>query len=411
MAVNSSRIDAFDSLRGLAACSVLIGHLFAVMRGHADSVYDRFFEWTETAGQTPLHVLWQGHAAVVLFFVLSGFVLYLLLAKARLSTPAYIAKRVVRLYLPYLAAVVFGIVGALLITPNSLADFNDWTNKFWSWPVTLSSIGEHLLFIGQFNSDRYDFTIWTLVHEMRISLVFPVIFLMVTRMRWWAALMPFVIASVTMVALRQPAVTDHRDIAGFAAQGGLTAYVLTVHYLLPFAIGASLAHNRQRLFDAYAGLSKRTRILLGALTFLLYVYGGQALWGTGLVTMMPYDWPIMIAAALLLVTAAAEPGFRRLLEMPALTYLGRISYSLYLFHPIVLLATLHGLAGRLPLGWLLLLVFVLTFVVSDLAYRVIERPAVKLSRIAGDRVGRAYRTLGQRRRRADSGACRAGDQL
>lgn len=130
MLQNSPRIDAFDSLRGLAACSVIVGHLFIVMHGHADAVYDQFFQWSQVAGQTPLHVLWQGHTAVVLFFVLSGFVLYLLLAKATLSTPAYVAKRVVQLYLPYLAAIVLGIIGALAITPHSLDGFNDWTNKF-----------------------------------------------------------------------------------------------------------------------------------------------------------------------------------------------------------------------------------------------------------------------------------------
>lgn len=410
MRQNTDRIDAFDSLRGLAACSVIVGHLFGVMRGHADPVYARLFEWTRVAGRTPLQIFWQGHAAVVVFFVLSGFVLHLLLAKARLSTPAYVAKRVVRLYMPYLAAIALGVVGALAITPHALAGFNDWTNKFWSWPVTLPSIAKHLLVIGQFNADRYDFTIWTLVHEMRISLVFPVIFLAVTRMRWWAALTPFMIASVTMVTLRQPAVMDRTDLAGFAAEGGLTAYVYTVHYLLAFAIGASLAHHRHHLFAAYARLPGRTRGLLGVLTFLLYVYGGQVLRGTGLVTMMPYDWPIMIAAALLLVIAAAQPGVRRVLEMPALMYLGRISYSLYLFHPLVLLAMLHGFAGRIPLGWLLLAVFGLTFVVSDLAYRCIERPAVNLSRIAGDRVGRVFAVPRVCRSRVDENASGAGDR-
>lgn len=138
------------------------------------------------------------------------------------------------------------------------------------------------MFIGQFNSDRYDFTIWTLVHEMRISLVFPVIFMMVTRMRWWAALMPFVIASATMVILRQPAVMDSRDIAGFAAHGGLTAYVLTVHYLLAFAIGASLAHHRHRLFTAYTRRPGRTRVMLGVLTFLLMSTAARRCGGPGL---------------------------------------------------------------------------------------------------------------------------------
>src|SRR5699024_1019728 len=230
-------------------------------------------------------------------------------------------------------------------------------------------------------------------HEMRISLLFPLIFIMVRRMRWWAALMPFVVASITVVVLRQPVVRDSADIIGFAAQGGLTAYVLTVHYLLAFAIGASLAHHRHVLFAVYARLPGRTRLLLAALTFTLYAYGGSALEVFGLKTLMPYDWPLMMAAALLLVTAAAEPGFRRVLEWPVFLYLGRISYSLYLFHPLVLLAMLHLFAGKLPLGWLLVVTFALCFAVSDLAYRLVERPALHMSRIAADGVGRAYARL------------------
>jgi peptidoglycan/LPS O-acetylase OafA/YrhL len=393
MPASTSRIHAFDSLRGLAACTVIVSHLFLVMQGQAGAIYAQFYQWTQVAAETPLHLLWEGHAAVVLFFTLSGFVLYLLLAKARLSMPAYVVKRVVRLYVPYLAAILPGLLGAYLVSGDTLHDFNDWIGKFWSWPLTWHSVAEHLIFVGQFNSDRYDFTIWTLVHEMRISLLFPFIFLMVRRMRWWAALMPFVVASATMVALRQPFVKEYMDVASFAAQGGLTAYVYTVHYMLAFAIGASLAHHRETLFAAYARLPGRTRILLGALTFTLYVYGGKALHVTGLVTLMPYDWPLMIAAALLLVSAAAEPALRRGLELPLFQYLGRISYSLYLFHPIVLLTMLHLFAGRMPLGWLLVLTFGLCFVVSDLAWRLVERPAVNLARVAAAQAGQVYERL------------------
>lgn len=389
----SSRIAAFDSLRGLAACTVILGHLFYVMRDQSNVMYEQAFEWIQLLERTPLGVLWKGHAAVVVFFTLSGFVLYLLLAKARLSVPAYVAKRVVRLYVPYFAAIVLGIIGASFVTGDTLGDFNGWIGKFWSWPVTWSSVADHVWFVGQFNSDRYDFTIWTLVHEMRISLLFPIIFIIVRRMRWWAALMPFVVASVTMVVLRQPLVEDNADIIGFATHGGLTAYVLTVHYLLAFAIGASLAHHRHVLFPAYARLPGRTRVLLGILTLMLFAHGGALFHVFGLKTMMPYDWPLMIASALLLLAAAAEPGFRHLLERPAYLYLGKVSYSLYLFHPLVLLAMLHLFAGKLPLGWLLLLTFGLCFVVSDLAYRLIEQPALHLSRKAADQVGRGYAWL------------------
>lgn len=388
--MSSSRIEAFDSLRGLAACTVVFAHLIQVLQGQTDRLYATFFDWTQIAVFTPLYVLWQSQAAVVLFFTLSGFVLYLLLDKARRPMAGYAVKRLVRLYVPYAAAVMVGLVGAYGVAGETLSGFNEWISKFWSWPVTWQAVAEHAAFLGQFNADRYDFTIWTLVHEMRISLLFPLIFWWVRGRPWWGALLPFVLASVAMALIGQPAVQAHvawvDALTGWVDRGGLTAYVLTVHYLLPFAIGATLAHHRQVLLPAYRRLAPRTRVLLGVLAFLLYVHGSQAMHVFGLTTLMPYDWPLMLGAALLLIAAAAEPGLRRRLEHPALCYLGRISYSLYLFHPLVLLAMLHLFAHRVPLVILLPIILLMMFAVAELAYRTLERPAIRLSARAGDRV-------------------------
>lgn len=406
MSQSSSRIEAFDSIRGLAACAVVLSHLLMVMDGQSNEVYDRVYQWSQALQYTPLYMLWSGQAAVVLFFVLSGFVLYLLMSKAKLSFPAYAAKRVVRLYVPYLGAVALGVVGVWAVSDGGLSGYNSWISKFWSWPITGASIRDHLLFVGQFNSDRYDFTIWTLIHEMRISLLFPLIFLMVSRMRWWTALAPFAVISMIIAVLRQPAVMEITDISKVIAQGGLTAYMYTAHYLLAFAVGATLARYREALFAAYQRQSVRTRVLLGVLMVVLYVYGRQALDNvTGLKSLMPYDWLLLGAASLMLIMAAAEPALRRQLERPSLLYLGRISYSLYLFHPIVLLAMLHSLSGVIPLGWLLLVTFLVCFIVSDIAYRLAEKPAIEMSRLAADRVGRIYERLKVNlgRRAPDSG--------
>lgn len=386
MANSDTRIHAFDALRGLAACAVVISHLLLVMRGQQDAAYASFYQWIQTFEMTPLRLLWAGQAAVVLFFTLSGFVLYLMLDRARLSLPAYATKRLVRLYIPYLAAIALGILGTALVGSHSLTGFNGWINKFWSWPISFKSVAEQLLFVGQFNADRYDFTSWTLVHEMRISLLFPLLFIMVRRLHWCAALAPFVVISATLIIVRQPAF----NIASFMAGGGLTAWMYSLHYLLAFAIGASLAHQRRTLLSYYANLPLRWRIGWWLACLLLLTYGGRSLSWLGLVTLMPYDWPLMLAAALLLIGVAAEPAVRRCLERPSLLYLGRISYSLYLFHPLVLLAMLHVFVGRLPLGVILLATPILSLIVSDLAYRLLERPSIALARQASTAIERLY---------------------
>jgi peptidoglycan/LPS O-acetylase OafA/YrhL len=70
----AERIDALDSVRGLAA--------FTVVTLHALTVYPTFryldhssFGWLVT--RTPLVLFYAGHEAVILFFVPSGFVLAL----------------------------------------------------------------------------------------------------------------------------------------------------------------------------------------------------------------------------------------------------------------------------------------------------------------------------------------------
>src|SRR5699024_2388574 len=63
-------------------------------------------------------------------------------------------------------------------------------------------------------------------------------------------------------------------------------------------------------------------------------------------------------------------------------FLGRISYSLYLLHPIVLLAALHVFYGWLPLWALLAGAFIVTFPVADAGQRLIEHPAAVFGRRA-----------------------------
>ena len=63
-----------------------------------------------------------------------------------------------------------------------------------------------------------------------------------------------------------------------------------------------------------------------------------------------------------------------------LVFLGRISYSLYLFHLIVILALVNGLYGHAPLMFILFLAGALSIVTAWCAYRFVEVPAMNLGR-------------------------------
>jgi peptidoglycan/LPS O-acetylase OafA/YrhL len=104
----TGRIDSLDSVRGMAAMSVVIFHVLISFNMFYKAIHFKFdnviVKWLT---MTPLHTLWSGYEAVLLFFVLSGFLLALPFVDER--PPRYVEyaiKRFCRIYIPYLFAML-----------------------------------------------------------------------------------------------------------------------------------------------------------------------------------------------------------------------------------------------------------------------------------------------------------------
>ena len=67
------------------------------------------------------------------------------------------------------------------------------------------------------------------------------------------------------------------------------------------------------------------------------------------------------------------------------TVLGRISYSLYLTHAVILLALLHLLDGRIPMSAIIALMWIVAVPVAALSYRWVELPAIGLGKRVASR--------------------------
>jgi peptidoglycan/LPS O-acetylase OafA/YrhL len=89
-----------------------------------------------------------------------------------------------------------------------------------------------------------------------------------------------------------------------------------------------------------------------------------------------------------------QSWFSRLLENPILRYIGRISYSLYLWQQLFLISHFGANTARLgvlqssPLSWLM------TFACAIFSYYLVERPLIRLGHrvapnVAANRIGRA----------------------
>lgn len=256
----SGRIDVLDSLRGAAALTVLLWHCFTFLN------YDARMHmgWLLL---TPLRVLINGPAAVTVFFVLSGFVLAL--PFLRVGAPRYTAfvlRRCCRICLPYYAALVLAMVLYWLMDKTPLSHAGVWKNGVWldGEQVTTGFVLSHLYIFLWGNVPALDGPAWSLVHELRISLIMP---LLVILARNPGRALP---AAVALYGVTLAVLVKWGNFLHFpdTALDPVTMYGVTLYVVPCFILGAVLATRREALL-------RRLRSLPDLVIFLLWM----AVWG------------------------------------------------------------------------------------------------------------------------------------
>jgi peptidoglycan/LPS O-acetylase OafA/YrhL len=112
-------------------------------------------------------------------------------------------------------------------------------------------------------------------------------------------------------------------------------------------------------------------------------WAGTVYWSSqAMVIAWPLGFSVACAGCVLFIRCFEEP-LGPVLKWTGLAYLGLISYSIYLFHTLVITALYRGYGATHPRGpvWLLLpAVLVGTIVVSAVTYHFVERPFIHLRR-------------------------------
>ena len=173
------RYRQLDSLRGLGALSVFVAHFISLKMASP---------LLNTLHQTPLGILCNGTAALMLFFVLSGFVLSLPFVgnQRPLKLSEFYIKRVFRIYPAYIFAIILAVLlKQFVFDKHGLAPYSNWLNNFWNWTWDKDSpkeIIKTLLLIGpDFKINYIDPPIWSMVIEMKMSIILPFFILIVAR--------------------------------------------------------------------------------------------------------------------------------------------------------------------------------------------------------------------------------------
>jgi peptidoglycan/LPS O-acetylase OafA/YrhL len=98
----------------------------------------------------------------------------------------FLVKRVCRIYIPYIAAVACGIgLRQVIVKPFNPALISWYNVSVWHQSINPRMIVEHVVMVGGVKSQSGLVpVVWSLVHEMRLSLIFPLLMYAVARYSW-----------------------------------------------------------------------------------------------------------------------------------------------------------------------------------------------------------------------------------
>jgi len=318
------RLDQIDALRGIAAMAVLLYH------------YSYTFPKFYSHGEAALFTASWGFLGVQLFFLISGFVIFMTLEQTQRASD-FVVSRFSRLYPTYWCAMLLTSAAVHLLGLPKLE---------YGWRDTLLNL---LMFQQLLHVPNVDGAYWTLTAELLFYAWALAAFALgwLNRLHWMlmAALLlrmlghlqVLPLASVVSTVLILPFVgwfscgiavyglVTHgpraRDLALLAAAALVTGFCDSVKLGLFAPLVSAL------LYAAGTGrlpwLSSRPLLWLGRISYPLYLlhqYAGYALLLRLGAAGVPLDLAILLVLALML---PAAHGLHRLVEQPAMDWVRR----------------------------------------------------------------------------------------
>lgn len=355
--LNLDREIHLDGLRGLAALNVVIFHtILCFDRAFASGAgIEAHFGWEMIFAGAPFVLLTHGTLPVMIFFVLSGYVLAKFLERSDLGLVALVIRRYIRFSIPIMFTTIISYVLVAIYFQPSLFNLSKstWLTKVYQQAISFPAALQEGLYGALFGlipqNMSYNPSLWTMSVEFAGSLLLIFVF-QLTRL--------FNVSSAT------------RRIWHCLI---FSAICLVGHYsyLGLFAFGATLAS-----LPVIKSVGKKIGVsLIVAGAFLGSVpWSAVPWWGidfTKLTVAFPVWLPLpmssiiemysALGALLIFYAALSFSPLQRVLIFPFVQFLGRISFPLYLIHLPILVTLIAGLAlsldaAGLSYGFILVIV-------------------------------------------------------
>jgi peptidoglycan/LPS O-acetylase OafA/YrhL len=338
------KINYLEGIRGIAALMV-VGHHF--MLAFYPGAYDgnparaHLGDWDRWYYESPLNVLTNGNFCVTIFYVLSGFVLsrkYWLERNFSIVSSSAL-RRYFRLIIPvgfvlFLSFLCLQFSAYKHVEVAKLSSSEWWLGTLWPMDSSFTTFLRYLFIDVMFRgSGDYVTSMWTMKTELFGSfLVFGLLGLIHIIKR------PFIILTACLVLLF------------LAKEFYYTGFVIGI---ILNALVPSAGHQSGFLSTEQNGKRMVKALLLAVLVFAGLILGSYPSWknfapfgfwkfvydlpnAKSILNEDHYIWIHTIGATLVIAAAMLSRTIQRVLASRLFIFLGLISFSLYLLHPLVL---------------------------------------------------------------------------
>lgn len=342
------RYVALEIFRAVAAPLVVYSHIVALwmpIRGVSSPVTGVI----DDVARQPLQLQQEmGHLAVVLFFLVSGFIISETGVVQRHRD--FAVKRLLRVY-PALIAAVLLCSTLLLLGAEVLATGQNATVTPFTMLTNMTLVNyvlvPQVILIG---------VAWTLIIEMIFYVLTFVLLPLLRRVPWAAISVELALIALVVLVAR-------------AAGEIFFLFAVSVSYLPVVLLGQISWAVWSRRIPLWAGA------LLGTAAWLIYVWAGRRDMGR---IDDAYELTVLIGFLLFVIGLLCEPKLRM---NRVIDFMANRSYSIYLTHGLVAFPIMDAMVGTVPAGLVILVGLVATLVSADLLFRGVERPGQRLARV------------------------------
>ena len=344
-----AHLKALDTLRGMAACGVFVGH------------FTRQFYSAHQTETWWLLLDRMGVIGVAIFFVLSGFLIHAggireMQRGGRVDWLAYARRRFWRIYPAYVVSLV-----AYALVADKLPSYN-------TSAATTAGVVSHLLLLSNFvpgEMHSINGVLWSVVLECHFYMLYP---LFVWLGRRWSVAQVFFITLVSGLGFFAVAtVLTHPGEPRTLWQQAAPAV------FWKWALGALLAEVMlNHRLPALRRLLAKTWLLWPTLALL---YAGTFL-KNGAFELSHHRFVLPFLSAALVGVLVFSPMSQRRSALGE--WLGDVSYSIYLWHPMAIAITL--LVRPNGDAWAVFGALSMTLVFAWISNRWVEKPSMAMGK-------------------------------